>query len=93
MEKKSAQVYAQAWEQLYTYIVHGKKEHAFGLFKLLKHQMPDKAFALQLEGDMLLACGDAQALAKYEQAITLYQKEGRSKEADAVAHYVVMLKG
>lgn len=84
---------AQAWEQLHTFITHGKKEHALGLLKLLTHEMNDVPFACQIEGDVALAFKDEAALQKYEKAAALYEKEGRQKEAEAVRAHIEMLKG
>lgn len=85
--------HARAWEQLHTFITHGKKEHALGLLKLLTHEMNDVPFACQIEGDVALAFNDQKALEKYEKAAALYEKEGRNKEADAVRKHIDALKG
>ena len=44
--------HTNAWQQLHTFIAHGRKEHALALLKLLTHQMHDGPFACQIEGDV-----------------------------------------
>ena len=84
--------HAQAWEQLYNFIAHGRKEHALGLLKLLTHQMNDVPFACQIEGDVALAFNDEKALEHYEKSAKAYEKDGRKKEAEAVRKHIADLK-
>lgn len=74
-----------AWFKLSELIARGECEKALTVFKLLSHSLPDKAYVLQVEGDILWYLDDARALEKYKQAAFLYQKEKRL--IDAVSIY------
>ncbi len=90
--KNNNSKHANAWQQLHTFIAHGRKEHALALLKLLTHQMNDVPFACQIEGDVALAFNDERALEHYEKSANAYEKEGRAKEAEAVRKHIADLK-
>lgn len=77
-----------AWFKLADFVVKGEKERALGVYKLLTHSVPDKAFCCQLEADIFLAFGDEQAIDKYHAAANLYKKQGLYYKAIAVYEYV-----
>ncbi len=80
-----------AWFKLAECVARGEKERALGVYRLLSHSIPDSAYVLQLEGDLLLAFNDTVAQEKYQAAIALYRKEGRLREAAAVGEHVALL--
>lgn len=76
--------YTVAWFKLAECVAKGEKEKAFGVYRLLMHSLEDKAYAHQLEGDLLGAFQDERALEKYEHAAQLYVANNRWKEAIAL---------
>lgn len=76
--------YTVAWFKLAECVAKGEKEKAFGVYRLLMHSLEDKAYAQQLEGDLLGAFQDERALEKYEHAAQLYMANNRWKEAIAL---------
>ena len=76
--------YTVAWFKLAECVAKGEKEKAFGVYRLLMHSLEDKAYAHQLEGDLLGAFQDERALEKYEHAAQLYVSNNRWKEAIAL---------
>lgn len=67
-----------AWFKLAHLIEKREKEKALNVFRLLTHSLRDKAYSLQLEGDILWSLNDAtQAKERYTNAAFLYQKEKR----------------
>lgn len=76
--------YTVAWFKLAECVAKGEKEKAFGVYRLLTHSLEDKAYAQQLEGDLLGAFQDERALEKYEHAAQLYMANNRWKEAIAL---------
>jgi len=74
-----------AWFKLADLIARGEREKALNVFRLLSHSLPDRAYVLQLEGDMLWHLEDKGCVEKYKQAAFLYHKEKRW--IDAVAIY------
>jgi len=82
-----------AWFNLAQLIVRGEKEKALHLFRLLTHSLGDKAYALQVEGDMHWAFGDVvTAQSRYHQAARLYCKEARMRAAIGVYEHVLALQ-
>lgn len=63
-----------AWFKLAELVTRKEKEKVLGLYRLLSHSF-DKAYSLQVEGDILLALEDEQATQKYKEAAFLYKKE------------------
>jgi len=89
MKPTSSDKYSVAWFKLAECVTRGEQERAFGVYRLLAHSFEDKAFALQLAGDLYLAFSDsASAVAKYEMAAQLYQESGRTGEAAAVYEHL-----
>lgn len=83
--------YNVAWFKLAECVSRGEKERALGVYRLLAHSFGDEAFAHQLMADLLLSFDDAQAIAKYEQAVDQYVAEERWLEAAAVYEHLLML--
>lgn len=83
--------YTVAWFKLAECVAKGEKEKAFGVYRLLMHSLEDKAYAHQLEGDLLGAFHDERALEKYEHAAQLYVANHRWKEAIALYEELVVM--
>lgn len=83
--------YSVAWFKLAEFVSRGEKERALALYKLLMHAIDDRAFALQLEGDLLLAFDDARATDAYEQAAWEYIKTNRYQQAIAIYEHITAL--
>ena len=64
-----------AWFKLAQLVSHKEKEKALGFYKLMSYSLEDKAYAVQVEADLLLAFEDEGAMEKYQQAAFLYKKE------------------
>lgn len=83
--------YTVAWFKLAECVAKGEKEKAFGVYRLLMHSLEDKAYAYQLEGDLLGAFQDDRALEKYEHAAELYVANQRWKEAIALYEELALM--
>ena len=83
--------YTIAWFKLAECVAKGEKEKAFGVYRLLMHSFDDKAYAHQLEGDLLHAFQDDRAVEKYVQAAQLYVQNNRFKEAVLVYKDLVLV--
>jgi len=81
-----------AWFKLAELISRREKEKALSLYRLLAHSFEDKAYALQLEGDILWSLDDSAAFDKYTQAAFLYRKEKRIASAIAVYEHLLTLQ-
>lgn len=67
-----------AWFKLANLIENREKEKALSVFRLLTHSLRDKAYSLQLEGDILWSLADvARAHEKYTNSAFLYLKDKR----------------
>jgi len=77
-----------AWFKLADLIARGEREKALNVFRLLAHSLSDRAYALQLEGDILWHLEDGNAGEKYKQAAFLYQKEKRWVDAIAIYEHL-----
>lgn len=86
---KQVPVASVAWYKLADLIARGEREKALSVYRLLAHSFDDKAYALQLEGDVLLALADPRAKEKYFQAATLYKAEKRWVDAVALAEHLL----
>lgn len=74
-----------AWFKLADLIARREREKALNVFRLLAHSLPDRAYVLQIEGDILWYLDDDKnAAEKYKQAAFLYQQEKRWVDAIAV---------
>ena len=80
-----------AWYKLATLIARREREKALSVYRLLSHSFQDKAYALQLEGDILNSLDDQGAHDKYKQAAFLYKKEKRWIDAVAVCNHLLTL--
>ena len=81
-----------AWFKLADLIARGEREKALNVFRLLSHSYSDKAFCLQLEGDILWSLNaDQQAYEKYKQAAYLYKKDSRYVHAIALCKHLLDL--
>lgn len=81
-----------AWFKLSQLVSRGEKEKAHGLFKLLSYSLDDKAYALQVEADLLWAFGDDDAISKYKEAAFLYKKDLKIISAAGVYEHLVSLQ-
>jgi len=81
-----------AWFKLADFISRGEKERALSVYKLLMHSVKDQAFSYQLEGDILLAFDDDEAIDRYHSAANLYKKNGNYKKAIAIYEHVALFK-
>lgn len=79
------------WFKLALLVSRGEKEKALALYRLLSYSFDDKAYILQVEGDLLRAFEDKNAFAKYHQAAVLYTKEKKIGSAIALYEYLVSL--
>jgi tetratricopeptide (TPR) repeat protein len=87
----SSDKYNIAWFKLAEYVSRGEKERALGIYRLLSHSIEDRAFARQLEGDILWSFNDTQAADKYQEAAQLYRQDQRVLQAAAIYEHLVML--
>lgn len=81
-----------AWFKLADLIARGEREKALSVFRLLSHSLSDRAYVLQLEGDILWYLDDQVSIEKYKQAAFLYQKERRFVDAIAIYEHVLTQK-
>lgn len=86
---KQTPVASVAWYKLADLISRGEREKALSVYRLLAHSFDDKAYALQLEGDVLLALDDPRSKEKYFQAATLYKAEKRWVDAVALCEHLL----
>jgi tetratricopeptide (TPR) repeat protein len=92
MRQVPADKYNIAWFKLAEFVARGEKERALGIYRLLVHSFNDRAFSIQLEGDLLAAFNDEQAIDKYVTAAQLYQKEGRVEETIGLYELLVTMR-
>jgi tetratricopeptide (TPR) repeat protein len=78
-----------AWFKLADLIARGEREKALSVFRLLAHSLSDRAYVLQLEGDILWYLDDKSAVERYKQAAFLYQKEKRWVDAIAIYEHLL----
>jgi len=81
-----------AWFKLAEFVSRGEKEKALNLYRLLSHSFDEKAYALQLEADVLWAFEDMEALERYRQAAFLYKKEQKIASAVAIYEHLLTLQ-
>ncbi len=91
-DNKTEQTSSVAWYKLAELINRGEKEKALTFFRLLAHSFDEKAYALQLEGDILWSLEDKQALEKYQQAAFLYKKEKKLIQAISIYEHLLTLE-
>ncbi|MFH0898582.1 MAG: hypothetical protein V1855_03310 [bacterium] len=80
-----------AWYKLADLITRREREKALSVYRLLSHSLEDRAYALQLEGDILHSLDDNGACEKYKQAAYLYKKEKRWIDAIAVCNHLLTM--
>lgn len=81
-----------AWFKLADLITRREREKALSVYRLLAHSFQDKAYALQLEGDILLFLNDSKgAFEKHKQAAFLYQTERKWVHAASLYEQLWML--
>lgn len=77
-----------AWFKLAELITRREREKALNVYRLLAHSLEHKAYALQLEGDILWSLDDKAALEKYRQAAFLYHKEKQWVDAAGICEHL-----
>lgn len=77
-----------AWFKLAELIARGEKEKALNLYRLLSHSLDERGYVLQVEGDILWAFNDKDALIRYQQAALHYRKENNILAAVAVYEHL-----
>lgn len=92
LEAVNSKTSCVAWFKLADLITRKEKEKALILYRLLSHSFDDKAYALQVEGDILWSLEDEVALDKYRQAAYLYKKEKKLVAATAVYEHLLTLQ-
>jgi hypothetical protein len=86
---KQGPVTSVAWYKLADLITRGEREKVLSVYRLLAHSLEDRAYALQLEGDILLALDDPRSKDKYFQAATLYKNDKRWVDAVALSEHLI----
>ena len=92
MRLLSSGSYNIAWFKLADFVVRGEKERALSVYKLLMHSVQDSAFSYKLEGDILLAFDDDEALERYHCAANIYKKNKQLQEAISIYEHVTLFK-
>lgn len=90
--KNKSEKYNIAWFKLAEFVSRGEKERALGIYKLLTLSINDPALIYQLEGDILLAFNDENAIDKYLKAGQLYLDNLRFIEAVSIYEHLISLK-
>jgi hypothetical protein len=86
MQQNNNQNYSSiAWFKLAELVMRKEREKALSVYRLLSHSFENRAYALQLEGDILWYLDDKSCTEKYKEAALLYHKE--KAWFDAVAVY------
>lgn len=80
-----------AWFKIAELIARREREKALGVCRLLAHSFPDRAYELQLEGDILWALEDTLAQERYTQAAQLYEQNERWIEAIALYEHITTI--
>ncbi|KKP24797.1 MAG: hypothetical protein SZ59_C0001G0115 [candidate division TM6 bacterium GW2011_GWF2_28_16] len=81
-----------AWFKLAELIAKKEKEKTLNLYRLIAHSFEDKAYVLQVEGDILWALQDDLAVERYNQAAFLYKKEKKFLSAAAIYEHIISLQ-
>lgn len=81
-----------AWFKLADLISRKEKEKALSLYRLISHSFENKAYTLQVEGDILWSMEDKRALDKYTQAAYLYKKEKNLVASIAVYEHLLTME-
>lgn len=78
-----------AWFKLAELIARREREKALSIYRLLSHSLDDKAYALQVEADILRSFNIDNAAEKYQQAAFLYTKEKRWVNAVGIYEHLL----
>jgi len=81
-----------AWFKLADLVSRKEKEKALNLYRLLSHSLEERAYALQVEGDILWSLEDNAAIEKYLQAAYLYKKEKKLTSSIAIYEHLLTLE-
>jgi tetratricopeptide (TPR) repeat protein len=91
--KHSSDKYNLAWFKLAECVTRGERERALGVYRLLAHSLDDRAVALQLEGDILLAFKDIPlAVERYRAAAQAYVQSEKLHHAAAIYDHILVLQ-
>lgn len=88
-QAKSTQETTLAWFKLAELIARKEREKALNVYRLLSHSLEDKAYALQIEGDILRSFNAHDATEKYQQAAFLYKQEQRLVNAVGIYEHLL----
>lgn len=78
-----------AWFKLAELIARKEREKALNVYRLLSHSLEDKAFALQVEGDILRSFEMRDSVEKYQQSAFLYTQERRWVNAIGIYEHLL----
>ena len=81
-----------AWFRLAELVSRGEREKALTLYRLLSYSFKNKAYALQVEGDLLWSMEDKRAINKYSQAAYLYEEDKDIVAAIGVFEHLLTLQ-
>lgn len=81
------------WYSLAQLVSRKEKERAIGVYKLLAYSFDDKAYALQVEADLLWAFDDSRAIEVYVQAAGAYLDSNHTLAALGVYEHICLLDG
>ncbi len=89
MKYMSSDKYNLAWFRLAECVNARRKREGFRCISSAAHSIQDAAYALQLEGDLLLSFNVHQsAIVKYVAAIALYKQQERFHEVIALYEHL-----
>lgn len=91
-QKKNLQNRSVAYYAIAQLIERGERAKALALHKLMAYTVENKAFLLQLEGDILWSFEDEEAFMKYTQAARLYREESKIINALTLYEHLHSLK-
>jgi tetratricopeptide (TPR) repeat protein len=81
-----------AWFKIANLIERREREKALSVYKLMAHSLQDKAYALQLEGDILCYFEDfPESCVKYLQSAFLYRNAKRWLDAVSLYEQVALI--
>lgn len=81
-----------AWFKIAECVLRGEKERALGVYRLLAHSIENQPLAMQLEGDIFLACNDLEkAISSYYQAYARYKSIKKYEQAAGLLHHILLL--
>ena len=81
-----------AWFKIANLIERREREKALSVYKLMAHSLQDRAYALQLEGDILCYFEDfPEACVKYLQSAFLYRNAKRWLDAVSLYEQVALI--